>query len=173
MKTIPVYQFEELPEDVQKKAVEDYKNRACDDLHHQEIFDSYEAIKKEIPKLSEEVKNFTGKRAMAWVENNILAPHRIRYTDVKRKQYRKYGEGYRPGQVKPGPFTGLCYDEDFLAHIVKETKNGQCIGDTIRQLEDVCEHLIEQEQEYISSFEYLKEEIISREHLYTIGGVQV
>ena len=106
----------------------------------------------------EDIKDFTGARAQAWLENNLLSDLRIPWRGDERKRLAKYGEWYRPGLIKPCPFTGVCFDEDYIESLQKDIKAGESLGDAFNNLCNVASHLIEQEYEYIASEEYFLEQ---------------
>lgn len=87
----------------------------------------------------------SGTRALTWFENNILSYLRIPWVGKKRWDLAKYGKYYRPGMVKPCPFTGYCADEDFLNSIVSDIKDGCTLGEAFQNLGRLAHKLIQQE----------------------------
>jgi hypothetical protein len=94
-------------------------------------------------------EELTGARALAWVENNLLAPMRIPWTGPERWKLAKYGEYYRPGLVKPCPFTGVCYDEYFLDALLKDIRTGHVtLREAFNGLSSDYARMLEDEYEY-------------------------
>ena len=89
-----------------------------------------------------------GVRALAWIENNLLAQFRIPWVGRKRWELAKYGAWYRPGMVEPCPFTGYCFDEDCIYHLRRELLEGATLGEAFSRLGDAAEGAIEAEAEY-------------------------
>lgn len=88
-------------------------------------------------------------RTMAWIENNILGPMRIPFTPYfapglqpevgrSRRRLSKYGSFYRPGMIKPCPWTGFVGDEVMLDEIRKCAREGIPLRDFITRLVDEC-----------------------------------
>lgn len=105
------------------------------------------------------VRDISGNRALAWLENNLFAPLRIK---ANKKEYYQYHESYRPcgdcrpyqiGKVPPCPFTGYCADEDFIDSLMNDIKSGSNLYDAFNNLADVASHLFEQEYEQATSEE--------------------
>lgn len=97
--------------------------------------------------------DLTGPRAMAWLENRVFGPLRIPFEGPRRWSLAKYGEYYRPGMVKPCPFTGYCADEDYLESLREYIAGGQTIRDAFKALADVAGRLIESDCESATSEE--------------------
>ena len=72
--------------------------------------------------LPEGVEDMIGRRAWAWLENVLLSPLRVPWTGKARREVARYG--YRPGTVKPCPFTGYCVDDDCLEAIRESIAGG-------------------------------------------------
>lgn len=78
------------------------------------------------------------RRCMAWVENNILAPLRqpwLPLSHPKRRATSSYGGDYRPGHVKPCPFTGYHLDDGLLEYVTSGARDGVSPRDLLRGLE--------------------------------------
>lgn len=189
MKTINVkietYSIEELKEVNQKaynKLFESWRNAQYDDIDLSDIRDSLIALLDKLPityslgggggiydsyfKCLEhyndsevDLSEIKGKRAFAWLENNLLNDLRITEKEYKnkRKEYFSYGEYYRIGQIKSCPLTGVCYDEDFIESLQESIKDGYSIHDAIENLLSVYDSRIEAEKEYLTSEEYFVE----------------
>jgi hypothetical protein len=92
------------------------------------------------------------RRVMAWVENNVVAPLRVPFGPIaQRRTTTRYGHGYRPGQVRPCPWTGYCVDDDLLETIVREARDGSSPAGIVRAVEQRAETLWEAEMEYACS----------------------
>lgn len=87
------------------------------------------------------------RRVMAWVENNVLAPLRIGWTGAKRWKLSRFGASYRPGCVKPCPFTGYYLDDDLLAVVIKGARAGETPYSILRDVFDEAERLWERDVE--------------------------
>lgn len=94
-----------------------------------------------------------GSRAMAWLENNLLSSLRIPYTGKRRWELGKYGEAYRPGKVKPCPFTGYCADDDFLKALQENVRQGMSLKDAFKNMAGIASNLMEKEYEHEQSEE--------------------
>jgi hypothetical protein len=134
--------------------------------------------------MESDVANISGQRALAWLENNLLSDLRIPFIPMftrfqlpdgswtehqptRRGELAQYGEYYRPGMIKPCPFTGVCFDEDFIEALVKAVKDGDTLEDAYRGLAQVAGKLFEQEIEQAQS----EETFLEQDHLlYTFEG---
>ena len=127
--------------------------------------------------MDENVRELSGKRAFAWIENNLLSKIRVPFApisaDPKRREYAKYGSGYRPGQVKCCPFTGYCADDDFLDALLKDIKDGSCLGDAFKGLADVAGKLRGQENDYQQTEEYFLDHADANGYEFDQTGTQV
>ena len=103
---------------------------------------------------SEETADLCGKRAMAWLENNLLSSLRIPWKGERRDEVRKYGKYYRPGMVKPCPFTGYCADDSFLESLLRDIRKGDTLREAFESLADEYVKLLESEDENQRSEEY-------------------
>lgn len=79
-------------------------------------------------------------RCMAWLENNVLGPLRIR----RRARYT------RVGAVPSCPFTGYCVDDDLLDALRTAAREGRSPHEWPRLLRDESERLWERELEWQS-----------------------
>ncbi len=114
----------------------------------------------------------SGRRAWAWLENHILAPHRIpwrpMHASAKRRKYTRYGASYAPGKVHPRPFTGYYADEALIDDIRDSLRSGMTVGDALRALPDVVDRLNENDVEHAASEEQFL--AINEGMLYTANG---
>jgi hypothetical protein len=159
MKTINVYQFNELSEKSKEYAIEQYKeNHISDDFYQSEIIDCLITLLNTCDNLKiknyslgnyhsylnidfnyDDIEYFTDKRAFCWIENNLLYKVRISFTGKKRFELSKYGSYYRAGLIKPCPFTGICYDEDFLESLIDDIKQGCNLKEAFENLAITCQ----------------------------------
>jgi len=117
-----------------------------------------------------------GPRALAWIENRILGPLRAPWGLPKNlKPGAPLPEGFtrgwdpvsravladdgapfitrwtRPGAVPSCPFTGVCYDEDFLEALTKDLRDGRTtLYEAFTGLESDFARILEDEYEYQS-----------------------
>lgn len=111
--------------------------------------------------------DLTGARALAWIENRILGPLRrpwgLQAPAASTKKYvngahssvynldengRPLRRWYAPGAVPSCPFTGVCYDEDFLDDVIKSVKAGRTLKEAFEDLADLFARMAEDEYEY-------------------------
>ena len=191
-KTINIYSYAELSEEAKENALQNYRGKHNEIFWQEEILESLKGLFKNCSDISlkdyslgeynswikveftnEEVENFTGKRAMAWIENNLLSNIRISYYGEKRKELRQYGSGYYANKIKPCPFTGVCYDEDFLDCLLKDIKEGCDLETSFKELATAYKKIINNEWEYQNSEEYISEHFEANEYEFDIDGNQI
>jgi hypothetical protein len=194
MKTINVYTYDELSNEAQAVARENYRKRlqACGDYAWMdEIYDSckklFEAAgvamrdyqlgsyRSDITAgfSSCEVEELNGGRAMAWVENNLLSGLRIPWRGAGRWRVAKYGSCYRPGLVPPCPFTGYCADDDLLDALIKSVREGDTLREAFEGLAQVVERLVNDEIESQLSDEYMGEHLSANDCEFLESGREV
>ena len=182
MKTINIniYKYSELSEKAKEKVRYKYQdNIYIDETDFDGIFKILDYLGIDIREYlqtgeyylnSNVLDNLTGERAFAYFENNLSSKLRISYTGKKRWEYFKYGKEYRPGKIKPCPFTGLCYDEDYIKEIQYSLKKGYSVKDIINFCFDLRRKLFEQEFEYQCSEEYMTEYFEDNEIFFLKDG---
>lgn len=117
------------------------------------------------------IKDLSGPRAMAWIENRLLSDLRIPWTGPKRWNVANCGRYYRPGMIEPCPLTGVCFDAAFLDHIVNGIRGGRkTLGDVFGSLDSVAEKLMENEWDAAISEERFREECDDLEREFTENG---
>ena len=178
--TINIYSFNELSEEAQEKALNDYRESITEIFWADEIIESLKGLFEKCNGITlkdwslgdcqswlrvsfdrDEIGDFTGKRAMSWIENNLLINIRIPENSLSmngtRRKLAKYGQYYRAGMIEPCPFTGYCSDDDFLQDLISEVKQGTVLKTAFEGLAVTCQKLIQNEMEYQQSEEYIKE----------------
>lgn len=102
----------------------------------------------------DDVADFTGKRAMAWLENHLFGPLRIPWKCKSRWAVSRYGRDYRAGHVPPCPLTGYCADEEYLQSLRDDVRAGSTLKDAFRALADKAQDLLEADDEHARTEEY-------------------
>jgi hypothetical protein len=104
-----------------------------------------------------ETSDLTGRRAWAWLENAVLAEHRIPWQSLshrgKRRAMARHGIYYRAGRVQPCPFTGFYMDEVLLDSLRDSLRAGMSVGDAMLTLEAVVQKVCDEELDYRTSEE--------------------
>jgi hypothetical protein len=187
---VKLYKFEELGEKAKARALEDWKGKQTEIFWADETIDSLKALIKSAElKLKDwgigayshsyvrlesfEGEDLTGKRALAWLENNLLAGLRIPYRGAKRWELARYGSYYRAGMIKPCPFTGYCADDDFLDELRKDIKEGSTVKEAFEALADKARRMLENELDAQQSEEYFKEHADANDYEFTEDGKHV
>ena len=194
--TIDIYKFSELSEELKETVIENWRNTTIEtgDFHWtdeivrslKELFNNLDGISLDDYSLGSydrnnhlkvnfdnyDAEDVTGSRALAYIENNLLSNIRITRQEyrAKRKEYFNYGSSYRIGKVKPCPFTGYCADDVLLEALLNNIKDGMSLLDSLRDLADVAARLIEDEEEYQLSNEYIRETLGANEYEFTQDG---
>jgi hypothetical protein len=198
-KTITLYTFNELSTEAQAYAVKQAQDARMNGGYTpwmEEIMESFTAVFKFTEGVSlmdwsigaysqnnmarvsfhqEEAEDFTGTRAMAWLENTLFDKLRVdayettngvffrmgkngHREEIKIKDARKYG--YRVGEIPGCPLTGMCFDESFLEELRKDAKSGRIIlKDSFEGLAQVAAKLMEDELENYTSEEAVREDL--------------
>lgn len=173
---ITIYSFNELSDESKQRARERYRANNYETMWADEILDSlktlfevcsgitlknydlgYRGSGLKIEFSQEEAGALSGKRAIAWLENNLLSTLRVPYRGPQRTKLRQYGADYYAGKIKPCPLTGVCYDEDYLSALRNDVNNGNTLIDSFRWLGNKYNELIEAEESYQNSDEYIDE----------------
>lgn len=185
--TINLYRYSELSDEAKERALDDWRAHNYEINWQDELFDSLKTlIERSGFKLSDyslglersyirldmpdEIAVMEGPRAMAWIENNLLSNLRISPAQYKAKGYAKYGKAYRVGCIKPCPFTGVCYDEDFLDSLLANIRQGYCLKDCYNWLANKYQELLDAEYEYQTSEEYIAETFEANDYHFTEDG---
>lgn len=207
MRTIctDVYQFDELDDAAKEKAREWWRDlEAQDPTGSQEIWGPLNALLETVglkwwdrgrnrrPPLGENVAEFTGKRAWAWLENNLYS--KLRWSKKKgvreqmpgqpkgMTQWRPYSVkelrdkfkyGYREGAIPDCPLTGYCYDMDFLDDLKDSIKSGMTLGDAFRALPDRAQRMVDDEYQWRMEDEQVDDSIRANEYEFTKEGRRV
>ena len=191
-KTIEIYSINELSDEAKEHAIQEYRENNQEIFWADEILESLKGLFKNcsgvflknyslgeynswimVDFTNEEVENLSGKRAMAWVENNLLSHIRIPYSGEKRKKLSQYGQYYRAGMIKPCPFTGYCADDDFLDSLLKDIKEGADLKTAFEGLASEYQKIINNEIEYQNSEEYIVEHMEANEYEFDKEGNRI
>lgn len=188
MKTIELtlYSAQELKDSYPAafaRALSDYQNEDCNEIPWQdETIGSLKTIIKDaglslsdwslgaynrgnhitVEFSQDEVSEFTGRRAFAWLENNLLSGYRIPIQPAAHPERRKrlgYMRGYsgchplgswnfyEPGRIAPCPVTGYCADGEYLDALRQSLRDGRTLKQAFEDLADVCMNLLERDAE--------------------------
>ena len=107
------------------------------DEHRESLASALRAIDDALPE--DDIEG--PRRMMAWLENHVLGPLRIPWRGKRRWELARYGAFYRPGMVKPCPWTGYYTDDALLAEIVQGARNGERPADIRRRVEAKADQL--------------------------------
>lgn len=204
MKTIKVYQFKELSKKAKEYAINQYRNK------NHEIFWQDETIKSlkglfehcnsvriknyslgeynswlQVEFNREEEGQLSGKRAVAWLENNLLT--KLRYKagidNIKKRVFVSnfvksinHPQGafiHQIGDLKECAFTGYCADDDFLDDLIKEVKQGADLKTAFEGLAITYQKIIQGEIEYQNSDEYIAETLEANEYDFMEDGERI
>jgi hypothetical protein len=151
------------------------------------------------------IGEFTGARAMAWIENNLLSGIRVPFIPLltvklemeKRDEYyRKLNacggdrearaavpknfnpraikrHYYKPGTIGDCPFTGMCYDDDFLDALRKNIKDGDTLKTAFESLDGVFVKLLESANDYQRTEEYFLGQAEANDYEYDKDGDRI
>lgn len=126
----------------------------------------------------------TGKRAFAWLENNLFAPLRIPWKGKERWRLAAYNRGYHSchpkgadvrtcysaGRVQPAPFTGYYADDVYIDHLRDSLKCGLTLKRAFEALADKAQELLEEECEQAQSEEAFLERCEIENRQFTEDG---
>lgn len=170
---ITVYKFNELSDNGKENVLDTWRSKGYPIDWIDEIFASYEAVKDLFNmhyEGEEMVAQFEGIRAYSWLENNFFGQLRIPFKGSKRKELAQFGAFYRPGKIKPCPFTGYCSDEDFM-DVLRDTINGGgCLSTIPRRLEEKYEEICQNEEEYQNTDAYIIDCIEANDYEFNEDG---
>jgi hypothetical protein len=203
-KTIKIYSFDELSDSAKENAIENYRNKNHDIFWADETLDSLKGLFETCSGVSlkdyslgecnswirvsfanNECEELSGKRAMAWIENNLLS--NIRYENgidniknrVWKSEYvkscnRKDGAFInRAGEIKDCPFTGYCADDAFLDSLIKDIKEGCDLKTAFEGLASEYQKIINNEIEYQNSDEYISEHLEANNYEFDKEGERI
>jgi hypothetical protein len=115
----------------------------------------------------------SGKRAFAWLENNLLAQFRIPFFGKRRADVRRFGKYYRPGMITPCPFTGMCSDDELIEALTKSVRSGDDLKTAFASLADTVAEMLEREDEANRSADSFSEEASANDRLFDEDGAEV
>lgn len=193
---VKLFKINELSDEAKEYAIEKYRENNYEIFWQRELleslkglFENCNGVKLKDYSLGEyqswikvefsqdEVENLSGKRALAWIENNLLYNIRIpeNSLSVKGTRYKlaQYGSYYRAGMIKPCPFTGYCADEDFLDSLLKDIKEGTDLKTAFEGLASEYQRIINAEIEDQNRDEYIIEHMEANEYEFTEDGEQI
>jgi hypothetical protein len=95
----------------------------------------------------------SGRRAWAWLENQLLGPCRIpwlpMHANPMRRHRARHERSFFPGRVRH-----LCATDEALIDDIRDSlRSGMTVGDALRNLPDVVDKLNDQDVEYAASEE--------------------
>lgn len=155
-----------------------YSDPAWASEHRDSLDAVLAAIGKEPPRIDGPTRAHDVRRCMAYLENNVLAPLRAPWIGIgwktpaaeRRRKTSRYGAGYRPGAVRPCPFTGYCADEDLLDALKEAAWSGRSPHEWPRLVRDEAERLWEREIEWRCSEEYFLEACDANDYEFDVNG---
>jgi hypothetical protein len=195
-KTINIYSFNELSQEAKEKAIEHYREGNTEIFWAEEILSSLKGLFDKCNGVSlknyslgecnlwiyvsfsqEEAGELSGKRALAWVENNLLSNIRIPENSLSlngtRRKLAQYGRYYRAGMIKCCPFTGYCADDDFLDSLLTDIKEGADLKTAFEGLASEYQKIINNEIKYQNSEEYIAENFDTNDCEFDEEGNQI
>ncbi len=195
-KTIEIYEFSELSNKAKENAISQYRESNTEIFWQDEILESLEGLFKycngvklkdyslgqynswiNVSFTNDEVENLNGKRALAWIENNLLSNIRIPKNAFSingtRRKLAQYGQYYRAGMIEPCPFTGYCADDDFLDSLLKDIKEGCDLKTAFEGLTSEYQKLINAEIAWQNSDEYIAEHLEANNYEFDKKGNRI
>ena len=177
MKTINLYRFTELSPEAQATAIKaEVASRQSDSElpWREETIDSFKSIfeKASITLTNWELGAYcyssasfdmgdagvlAGKRAFAWLENNLLGALRTPWFGPERWNVARYN--YRAGSVQPCPFTGYYADDVLLECLIAKVREGDTLKEAFANLADETRKLLEIEVEGYTCEEAVREDL--------------
>lgn len=132
-------------------------------------------------------KELSGRRAFAFVENHLFQHLRIPWKGKKRWEMAKYNAGYRSchppqsfvrqsysaGRVPPCPLTGMCFDNDFIDHLMEKLREGYTVKEAIESLAEKASDLLENECESVRSEAYFIEQCNINDTTFNKDGIEM
>jgi len=118
----------------------------------------------------------TGRRAWAWLENEVLADYRLPWKPItgsatysaERRKNAKYRQ--RPGTIPPCPFTGYYTDEVILDEVRECLRSGGTVYDAVLGLEAAIQREVDRDLEYRTSEEGFIEWAANNDVEFTEAG---
>lgn len=203
-KIITIYKFSELSDDAKQTAIKYYRDNKDEIFWQDEILESLKTLFKfcdgvklvdwslglnnsyiSVSFSNDETEELSGKRAWAWVENNLF--YKLRYkAGIKFQKERVWmsdnvkhctnPEGafiHHIGELKECEFTGVCYDEDFLDSLRKDIKDGCDLKTAFKGLAATYQMILNNENDDQNSDEYISEHLEANEYEYNEDGNQI
>lgn len=128
--------------------------------------------------MDENVRELSGKRAFAWLENNLFFGLRIPFTPLSRKESKRrelaqYGAYYRAGMIKPCPFTGVCFDDDFIDALIEDIKSGGTLEMAFGHLAHKAGEIRAAEDEHQQTEDYFLDHADANEYEFDENGRRI
>ncbi len=173
-----------------------------EDFWANERLNSYEQTKKYIYDQVEDIQEeISGGRLVAWIQNNLSdywtennrigKPKETYYGVVTNRRFKdgfyfsnshyeykydcvKYrvSKIFKANNLKNCPFTGVCYDYDFLMPVIEfldKPKSNVSNMDLVKSMPSL-EDIYQKEMEYMTSDEYIIQELESRDYEFDENG---
>ena len=206
MRTITknIYTFNELSEEAKEKTIFDYREGTTEIFWADEILESLKGLFENCSSVelkdyslgeynssidvrfyNEETEEISGKRAFAWIENNLLCnirykqgishiKERVWTSDCVKSVDRK--DGYflnNAGKIKECPFTGYYADDDFLDSLLKDIREGADLKTAFEGLASEYQKIINNEIDYQNSEEYIIEHMEANNYKFDENGEMI
>lgn len=191
MKTINIYTFDELTEDVKQSVIENYRNNNFEFFWSDEWVES---LKKSLKAFDITLKNYSIDFACSAHSNVSFQSediHELKGIRLRKyllnnyehifysfKPYGKYPYKRRSKIFKienSCPFTGYCGDESFLQpfrQFLKKPDN-RTFSDLITEAIETVLQDIENDYDYQNSDEYIAEHLTCNNYEYTESGIEL
>lgn len=111
-------------------------------------------------------------RSMAWLENNLLAHHRVPWGIRKIRERHEYGYD-APGTLPDLPLTGAFTDALVIGGLIEQFRQGKGWDNAWRGLAQEIGEFLEEEAIYQTSRERFLEEAENEGWMFTASGQKV
>ncbi len=192
--TIECFEYEELSDEAKAIALEEYQKQCDNDGDIPWMDEIMDSMKKLIEMMdfklnkwsigpyaysymnvegkNDSWEDLSGRRAFAFVENHLFQYLRIPWKGKKRWEVAKY-KGYSAGRVPSCPLTGVCYDDDFIDHLMNQLRDGSTIKEALESLATEASKLMELECENKRSKEYFIDHCVIDNTYFTEDGIEI
>jgi len=191
MKTISIYEFSELSENVKQKVLENFDTELINTDHiYSDSGRTFKKFKENIAYKLKHMENedITGLRLHKWILNNLYSelfkPKFIGSIDKIIKHKRLENNYYKSGNVSSHYYsainvndscvlTGVCYDDDILKPIY-DFLNNPCehtiFKDLINKCKDSLNNSVEKEINWYYTDEGNIEHLSQQDYVYSENG---